>query len=47
MLITAADAYNPGVGKEDIIKGYENGELDDEKTVTGAEALVMPSRAFG
>lgn len=47
MLITAADDYNPGVGKEDIIKGYENGELDEEKPVTGAEALVMLRRAFG
>ena len=27
MLLTAADDYNPDVKKEDIIKGYEDGEL--------------------
>lgn len=46
-LLTAADDYNPGVEKSDIIKGYEDGELHEERGVTRAEALVMLSRAFG
>lgn len=47
MLLTAADDYNPGVQKEDILKGYEDGELHEELPVTRAEALVMLRRAFG
>ena len=47
MLLNAADAYNPGVVKTDIIKGYEDGELHEERGVTRAEALVMLERAFG
>lgn len=47
MLLTAADDYNPGVQKSDIIKGYEDGELHEDWNVTRAEALVMLKRAFG
>ncbi len=47
MLIEAADDYNPTVKKSDIIKGYGNGQTNDDKTVTRAEALIMLKRAFG
>ena len=47
MLLQAADDYNPGVEKTDIIKGYEDGELHEDRYVTRAEALVMLKRAFG
>lgn len=47
MLLIAADDYNQGVTKSDIIKGYEDGLLHEERTVTRAEALVMLKRAFG
>ena len=47
MLLQAADDYNPGVEKTDIIKGYEDGELHEDWNVTRAEALVMLKRAFG
>ncbi len=46
-LLSAADFYNPGVVKNDIIKGYEDGSLHEERSVTRAEALVMLKRAFG
>lgn len=46
MLLEAADFYNPDVQKSDIIKGYEDGLLHEERSVTRAEALVMLSRAF-
>lgn len=41
MLLAAADDYNPGVTKEDIIRGYEDGDLREDQSVTRAEALVM------
>lgn len=47
MLMSAADDYNPQVKKTDILKGYEDGELHEERNVTRAEAVVMLSRAFG
>ncbi len=47
MLLTAADDYNPGVQKTDILKGYEDGLLHEDWSVTRAEALVMLKRAFG
>ncbi len=47
MLLIAADDYNPGVQKTDILKGYEDGLLHEEWSVTRAEALVMLKRAFG
>jgi putative endopeptidase len=46
-LLTAADFYNPGMNKETIIKGYENGGLKENQPVKKIEALVMLSRAFG
>ena len=46
-LLEAADDYNPGVMRSDIIKGYEDGELREDTEVTRAEALVMLDRAFG
>lgn len=47
LLLEAADFYNPTVVKSDIIKGYEDGLLHEERYVTRAEALVMLGRAFG
>ena len=47
MLLTAADDYNPTVQKSDILKGYDDGELHEDWSVTRAEALVMLKRAFG
>lgn len=47
MLLKAADDYNAGVKKSDIIKGYEDGELHEDWSVTRAQALVMLRRAFG
>ena len=47
MLIAAADDYNPGVQKTDILKGYSDGSLHEERPVTRAQALVMLRRAFG
>ncbi len=47
MLLNAADDYNPGVQRSDIIKGYGSGELYEDRNVSRAEALVMLSRAFG
>lgn len=46
-LVAAADDYNPGLTAGDILKGDENGDLNLDRTVTRAEALVMLSRAFG
>lgn len=47
MLLAAADDYHPGVTRGDIIRGYENGDLREDQSVTRAEALVMLARAFG
>ncbi|MDD6483464.1 MAG: S-layer homology domain-containing protein [Clostridiales bacterium] len=47
MLLLAADDYNPTVQKSDIIKGYDDGELHEDLSVTRAEAIVMLGRAFG
>ena len=47
MLLIAADDYNPDVKKTDILQGYDDGELHEERSVTRAEALVMLKRAFG
>ena len=46
-LMAAADDYNPGVQKTDILKGYSDGSLHEERPVTRAQALVMLRRAFG
>ena len=47
ILLAAADDYNPGVKKTDILKGYSDGSLHEERPVTRAQALVMLRRAFG
>ncbi len=47
MLVAAADDYTPNLDKEDILKGYEDGQLHEEQGLTRAEALVMLKRAFG
>ena len=47
LLLSAAQDYNPGVQQSDILKGYSNGDLDLDSTVTRAQALVMLERAFG
>lgn len=47
MLLSAADDYNPDVQKSDIIRGYGDGNLHEEDTVTRAQALIMLARAFG
>jgi putative endopeptidase len=47
LLLTAAADYNAGIRRTDIIRGYENGDLYEDKPVTRAEAFVMLSRAFG
>lgn len=46
-LLCAADDYNKGLVRSDIIKGYDDGNLYEERLVTRAEALVMLRRAFG
>ncbi len=45
-LLTAADDYNPGLQKSDIIQGDGNG-LNEDRLVTRAEAMVMLARALG
>ncbi len=45
-LMQAADFYNPGLERGDIIKGYADGSLHEDWSVTRAEALVMLNRAF-
>ncbi len=48
MLVQAAAGdYTPNLDKEDILKGYEDGQLHQEQGLTRAEALVMLKRAFG
>lgn len=47
MILSAADDYNPGVSKEDIIKGYGTGDMKEGHNITRAEAFVMISRGFG
>lgn len=47
MLVSAADDYNSGVKRTDIIKGYADGKLHETDPVTRAQALVMLERAFG
>lgn len=46
-LLNAADDYNSGVQRSDIIKGYGDGNTMDDQFITRAEAFVMVSRAFG
>lgn len=46
-VLNAADDYNPGITINDIILGYEDGSLHEEKPASKVEALVMLSRGFG
>lgn len=45
-LLSAAQDYNPGVQQSDILKGYPDGSLALDGTLTRAQALVMLTRAF-
>ncbi|SMG18440.1 M13-type metalloendopeptidase [Paenibacillus aquistagni] len=45
-LLLAADDYTPGLTKEDLVKGYGNGQHLEDQRVTRIEALIMLSRAF-
>ena len=46
-LLSAAQDYNPGVQRSDILKGYPDGSLALDGTLTRAQALMMLTRAFG
>lgn len=46
-LLNAADAYQPAIKKQAIIKGSNNGDLRENDPAKKIEALVMLSRAFG
>lgn len=46
MLLAAADDYNPGVQRSDVIMGYDDSEPHEDWCVNRVEALVMLSRAF-
>jgi putative endopeptidase len=45
-LLTVADDYNPGLKREDILKGDTTGQTNEENSVSRLEALIMLSRAF-
>lgn len=45
-LLNAADDYNPGIKKEDILKGHGKGDAKEDQYVSRIEALIMLSRAF-
>ncbi len=47
ILLAAADDYNPGVTANDILRGYPDGIMREEDSVTRVQALIMLSRAFG
>ncbi|NMA52688.1 MAG: peptidase, partial [Peptococcaceae bacterium] len=47
IVLKAADDYNPGISKNDILLGYEDSSLREEEPAGKAEALIMISRAFG
>ncbi len=47
ILLGAADDYNPSVTAKDILRGYPDGSLQEDSSVTRIQALVMLSRAFG
>ncbi len=47
IVLNAADDYNPGISKNEIMLGFEDGTLREEEPATKAQALVMLSRAFG
>ena len=45
-LLSAAQDYNPGVQRSDILKGYPDGTFKPEQTATRAEVAVMLYRAL-
>ncbi|WP_379143046.1 M13-type metalloendopeptidase [Paenibacillus sp. sgz500992] len=45
-LLNVADDYNPGLKKEDILKGDAQGKTKGGEYVSRTEALIMLSRAF-
>lgn len=45
-IIKAADDYNPGVQKSDIIIGYGDGKLHEEDKATLAQILIMIRNGF-
>ncbi len=47
IILEAAKDYNPGVKKEDILKGYGDGTLQEDRMSTRLEAAVMVGRGFG
>ncbi|MDE7244523.1 MAG: M13 family metallopeptidase [Oscillospiraceae bacterium] len=47
ILVAAADDYNSGVKKEDVLQGYADGDLALDRPVSRVEALVMLYKAFG
>ena len=47
LLVQAADDYNPGLQTQDILKGYPDGNLEEDGALTYAQALIMIDRAFG
>lgn len=46
-LLTAADAYQPGINKATLLQGSKNGDLRENEPAKKVEAFVMLSRAFG
>ncbi len=47
ILLSAAADYNPDITAGDILRGYPDGNLQEDDGITRVEALVMLSRAFG
>ncbi len=47
IVLNAAEDYNPGISKNDIMVGFEDGSLREREPASKAQALVMLSRAFG
>ncbi|MCJ8011844.1 S-layer homology domain-containing protein [Paenibacillus sp. KQZ6P-2] len=45
-LLDVVDDYNPNVKREDILKGYGKGVINENQNVSRIEALIMISRAF-
>lgn len=46
-LLTAADAYQPGINKATLLQGSKSGDLRENEPAKKVEAFVMLSRAFG
>lgn len=47
VVLNAADDYNPGISKNEIMLGFEDGTLREKEPASMVQALVMLSRAFG